>query len=67
VKLPIGVAERYSLGLALIPSEPTLAGMAGPCLSQPPPGAAVHACSVALVEPVDAATTVITWLAPGAL
>ena len=63
VKLPIGVALRYSLAWRLTPSEPTWAVTALPRLSQPPPAAFVHACSRAVVLACERAVTVMTRVA----
>lgn len=62
-KLPIGVADNDSLAWVVRPADPTCAVTALPCLSQPPPGAFVQACKVAVVDPVDAARTVMTSVA----
>ena len=59
-KLPIGVAESDSLACVVRPAEPTCATVAGPYFSQPPPGALFQACKVAVVDALDAATTVMT-------
>jgi len=64
VKLPIGVADKFSFGCVVIPCEPMWAGIGDPCLSQPPPGALTHACTVAVVLLVLLATTVSTRVAP---
>ena len=47
-KLPIGVADRDSLAWVVSPAEPTWAVTPAPCGSQPPPGAFVQACRVAV-------------------
>jgi hypothetical protein len=48
VKLPAGVADRYSLADPM-PSDPTWAGTADPYFFHPPPDALVQACRVAVV------------------
>ena len=63
VKLPMGVADWLSLGVVVKPSEPTWAGTEPPCGNHPPPGAFVQLCRLAVVLPVEPATTVTTWLA----
>ena len=63
MKLPIGVAERLSLGLVVSPCDPTWAETAEPYRTHRPPPTAVHACRTAIVEPVEPATTVMTCLA----
>jgi hypothetical protein len=63
VKLPIGVVERLSLGLVDSPSTPTRARIAEPWRTHRPVPTAVHACSTAVVDPAQAATTVMTCLA----
>jgi len=63
VKLPIGVALRYSLAGELIPSEPMCAVIAEPTFFHPPPAAFVQAWSVATVLERECAVTVSTRVA----
>ena len=59
----MGVALRVSLGWVLNPSDPTCAVTAVPYLRQPPAATFDHACSVAVVLPVECAVTVMTRVA----
>lgn len=58
-KLPIGVADTDSLGWVVRPAEPTYAEIAAPWATQPLPLLS-QAWTVAVVDDVDDATTVIT-------
>ena len=59
----VGVADFDSLGEVVMPCAPMCAVTALPYLSQPPPGAFVHACRRAVVRPRDVAVTVMTRVA----